>query len=306
MASLTFLRDWLPFAFAVRLATVAIALAFAGRPRWCRLSAFAGSVMASSLTAAVAVSVVLTGGSRQGVLVRHDASGISLGYTVAPLSAWFLLVLAVLAIPAALYSIGYVSHAVSAERTAFVAAGFNVLLGAVEAVFVADSVVAFLFAWELMTLATAALVATEHETASHRRAAYVYLAISHVGTGCLVAAFLILASHAGSLSFSDILAGSLATGGQRDILFTLFLVGFGVKAGMIPLHIWLPEAHPAAPSSVSALMSGVLITTGLYGLFRCCAFGLGVPAWEWGVVLALIGSLSAILGVLYALTQNDL
>jgi hydrogenase-4 component B len=306
MDGTTLLRDSLPLAFATRLATVAIALAFAGRPRWCRLSAFAGSVVASSLTAAVAVSVVLTGVSRQGVLLRHDASGISFGYSVTPLSAWFLLVLAMLAIPAAVYSIGYLSHALPAERTAFVAAGFNVLLGAVEAVFVADGVVAFLFAWELMTLATAALVATEHETASHRRAAYVYFAMSHVGTGCLVAAFLILASHAGSLSFSDVLAGSMAPGGQRDIVFALLFVGFGVKAGMIPLHIWLPEAHPAAPSSVSALMSGVLITTGLYGLLRCCAFGLGVPAWEWGVALALIGSLSAILGVLYALAQSDL
>jgi hydrogenase-4 component B len=306
MDGMTLLRDSLPLAFAVRLGAVALSLAFAGRPRWCRASAFAGSVVASSLTAAVAVAVVLTGVSRQGMLLRHDASGISFGYSVTPLSAWFLLVLALLAIPTAVYSVGYLSHAVPAQRTAFVAGGFNILLGAVEAVFVVDNVVAFLFAWELMTLATAALVLTEHETASHRRAAFVYLAMSHVGTGCLVAAFLTLASHAGSLSFSEILAGSMAPGGARNTLFALFCVGFGVKAGMIPLHIWLPEAHPAAPSSVSALMSGVLITTGLYGLVRCCAFGLGVPAWEWGVSLALIGSLSAILGVLYALTQNDL
>jgi len=296
----------IPLAFAVRLGTVALALALAGRARWCRLSAFVGSVVASFLTAAVAASVVVTGVPRLGVLLRHDASGLSFSYAVTPLSAWFLLVLGVLAIPAAVYSIGYLSHAVSAERTTFVAAGFNVLLAAVEGVFVADSVVVFLFAWEFMTLATAALVATEHETAAHRRAAYVYLAMSHVGTGCLVAGFMILASPSGSLSFSDLLAGSPALGGGRDVLFALFCVGFGVKAGMIPLHIWLPEAHPAAPSSVSALMSGVLITTGIYGLVRVCVFGLGVPAWGWGVALALIGSLSAILGVLYALTQNDL
>ena len=103
------------------------------------------------------MAVVLTGASRQGVLLSHHASGLSFGYTVAPLSAWFLVVLAMLAIPAAFYSVGYLSHAVSAGRTAFVAAGFNVLLGTVEAVFVADGVVAFLFAWELMTLTTAAL-----------------------------------------------------------------------------------------------------------------------------------------------------
>jgi hydrogenase-4 component B len=302
----TLLRDYLPLAFAVRLGTVALSLAFAGRPRWCRIAAFGGSVVASSLTAAAAAVVLLTGASSQGVLLRHDASGTAFGYSVTPLAAWFLLVLALLAIPAAIYSIGYLSHAVSGERTGFVAAGFNVLLGAVEAVFVVDNVVAFLFAWELMTLATAALVATEHETASHRRAAYLYLAMSHVGTGCLLAAFLTLATRAGSFSFADILAGTVVAGSPRDLLFALFFAGFGVKAGIVPLHIWLPEAHPAAPSSVSALMSGVLITTGLYGLLRCCLFGLGVPSWEWGVALALIGSLSAILGVLYALTQSDL
>ena len=113
-------------------------------------------------------------------------------------------------------------------------------------------------------------------------------------------------SLSGSFAFAEVLSGSLVAGGLRDALFVLFFVGFGVKAGMIPLHVWLPEAHPAAPTSISALMSGVVIKTGIYGLFRVCAFGLGVPRWDWGLALALVGSLTAILGVLYALTQNDL
>jgi hydrogenase-4 component B len=299
-------RDLLPAAFGVRLAATAAAIGFGRRPRACRLSALAGSILASALTGAAAAAVVLSGGSVSGVLLHHSASGISFGYTMAPLAAWFLIVLAVLAVPAALYSIGYLSHAVPGGRTAFVAAAFNVLLGAVEAVFVADGIVFFLFAWELMTLATAALVATEHENASSRRAAYVYLAMSHVGTGSLVAGFLILARTAGSLAFADVLAGSVVAGGARNLVFALFLVGFGVKAGIVPLHVWLPEAHPAAPSSISALMSGALINTGLYGLVRTCAFGLGAPSWDWGVTFAALGSFSAVLGVLYALTQNDL
>ena len=90
------------------------------------------------------------------------------------------------------------------------------------------------------------------------------------------------------------------------MLFGLFFFGFGVKAGVIPLHVWLPEAHPAAPSSISALMSAVLIKAGIYGLFRVCAFGLGTPAIAWGLTFMGLGTLSAILGVLYALTQNDL
>ena len=86
----------------------------------------------------------------------------------------------------------------------------------------------------------------------------------------------------------------------------LFFVGFGVKAGIIPLHVWLPEAHPAAPTSISALMSGVLIKTGIYGIVRVCAFGLGVPRLSWGVIVVALGGLSAVLGVLYALMQHDL
>ena len=223
-----------------------------------------------------------------------------------PLSAWFLLVLGVVGIPVALYSIGYLAHAVRPSRTAAVGVAFNVLIAAVSVVFVVNNVIGFLFAWEIMTLATAALVATEHETRTTLRAAYLYLVMSHVGTGALVAAFFTLASASGSMSFSAILTGDVVSGPLRDVLFGLFFFGFGVKAGVIPLHVWLPEAHPAAPSSISALMSAVLIKAGIYGLFRVCAFGLGTPAVAWGLTFVGVGTLSAILGVLYALMQNDL
>jgi hydrogenase-4 component B len=301
----TFVADFLPLAFALRLGTVAVSLALAGRPRWCRFLAFSGSVIASALTGAAALAVVSGGEPQQGVLLSHAASGLSFGYAVTPLSAWFLLVLALLAVPIAVYSVAYLGHGTLDRRSAFVGVGFNVLLGAIESVLAADGVIGFLFAWEVMSLASAALVATEHERRDCRRAAFMYLVMSHVGTGCLVAGFFTLASLSGSFAFSEVLSGSLATGGMRDVLFVLFFIGFGVKAGAIPLHVWLPEAHPAAPTSISALMSGVLIKTGIYGLFRVCAFGLGVPRWDWGMALALVGSLTGILGVLYALTQNE-
>ena len=297
--------DFLPFAFGVRLGSIAISLALAGHSRWCRVLAFSGSVIASALTGAAALAVVSGGAPLQGILLDHAASGLSLGYAVTPLSAWFLLVLALLAVPIAVYSVAYLGHGTLNRRSAFVGVGFNLLLGAIEGVFVADGVIGFLFAWEVMSLASAALVATEHERRDSRRAAFTYLVMSHVGTGCLVAGFFTLASLSGSFAFSEVLSGSLAVGWPRDVLFLLFFIGFGVKAGMIPLHVWLPEAHPAAPTSISALMSGVVIKTGIYGLFRVCAFGLGAPRWDWGMALALVGSLTAILGVLYALTQND-
>lgn len=296
----------LPAAVLVRLLTVAATTALARRPRPCRWVALGGSMAASVLTLTMAAEVIVSGREVEGVLFHHAASGIVFDYAVTPLSAWFLMVLGVVALPTALYSAAYFAHAVAASRTAVVGVAFNVLLGSVEAVFVATGVIVFLGAWEVMTLATAALVATEYQERANRLAAYLYLVMSHIGTGCLVAAFMVLASRAGATSFSAMLAGDVVSGPLRDGLFALFLVGFGVKAGVIPLHVWLPEAHPAAPSSISALMSAVLITAGIYGLYRVCAFGLGVPDERWALALLFVGMLSAILGVLYALTQTDL
>ncbi|MEO8677668.1 MAG: proton-conducting transporter membrane subunit [Vicinamibacterales bacterium] len=295
-----------PAALTIRLITVAATALLAGRPRPCRWIASGGSALASALSAMVALQVIAAGRSIEGFLFLHGASGIAFGYTVTPLSAWFLIVLGIVAVPVALYSVPYLAHAVAPSRTALAGAGFNVLLGSVEAVFVANEAVAFLCAWEVMTLSTAALVALEHEQRSSRQAAYLYLVMSHVGAGCLLAAFLILGSHAGSLSFPVMFAVTGLSGSLRDTLFVLFLVGFGVKAGLIPFHIWLPEAHPAAPTNVSTLMSAVLITTGIYGLYRFCAFGLGVPDQAWALGLMGLGMLSALLGVLYALAQTDL
>jgi hydrogenase-4 component B len=296
-----------PAAIVIRLATIAATVMLARQVRSCRLVGMAGSILASAATFTAAIHVLAAGRPLSGVLLRHGASGIVLTYSMTPLSAWFLMVFGLVAIPVAIYSVGYFAHSIAPSRTAVVGVGFNVMLGAVEIVFVAADVITFLFAWELMTLATAALVATDHEERSSRRAGYLYLVMSHVGTGCLVAGFLTLAAAAsGSLAFSSLLAGNLVSGLVRDGIFLLFLVGFGVKAGVIPFHVWLPEAHPAAPSSISALMSAVLITAGIYGFFRVCAFGLGVPAVSWGLTFMGLGTLSAILGVLYALTQSDI
>ncbi len=296
----------IPTALLVHAITIVTTLVLARRVRWCRWVTFGGSALASAVTILAAASVLVSGQSLTGVLFAHAASGLVVDYAATPLSAWFLLVLGTLSAPIAIYSVGYLAHAVPPSRTAAVGVTFNVVLAAVNIVFVVDNVVGFLFAWEIMTLATAALVATEHESRASRRAAYLYLVMSHLGTGALVAGFFTLVSMSGSLSLSAVLAGNVASGSVREGLFWLFLVGFGVKAGLIPLHVWLPEAHPAAPSSISALMSAVLINAGIYGLFRVCAFGLGTPETAWGLACMGLGTLSAILGVLYALAQNDL
>ena len=296
----------LRIAIALRVTVIALTLLVARWPTACRLVGFVGSTIASVVTVTTAAAMLQAGVVRQGELLLHRASQLSLTYLIDGLSAWFLIVLSTLAIPIAIFSIGYFAPAHFARRAAFIGAGFNVLVGAVELVFIAGDAITFLCGWELMTLTAAALVTTEHEERESRRAAFLYLVMSHVATGCLIAGFFVLASASGTVSFSTLLAGDVARGPMRDALFGLFFFGFGVKAGVIPLHVWLPEAHPAAPSSISALMSGVLLKAGIYGIVRVCAFGLGVPRLSWGVIVVTLGGLSAVLGVLYALMQHDL
>ena len=296
----------LPLALTLRLGAIVAVIAVRRRREVVRRLLFGASAAASTLSGFAAVSVLAGHPDIHGLFWRHHASGLSLDYSVDALSAWFLFVLAAVAVPIALFSIGYARSHPLDERSVFFGAAFNVVVGAVEVVFVAADALTFLFAWELMTLGTAALVATEHEQREARRAAYLYLVMSHIGTGLLIAAFFTLASASASLSFSRQLSGDVLSDTTRDAVFLLFFLGFGVKAGIIPLHVWLPEAHPAAPSSVSALMSGVLIKTGIYGLMRFGAFGLGLPNMSWGVLVLSVGGLSAVLGVLYALMQHDL
>ncbi|MEO8677667.1 MAG: proton-conducting transporter membrane subunit [Vicinamibacterales bacterium] len=296
----------LPLALAFRLAvTVATLALWRHRRAACRV-AFIGSAIASLGTGLVAAAVLRGGPGITGALFRHQASGLSLGYSIDGLSAWFLIVLCVVVIPISIYSLGYVAGAHLEHRAVFLGAAFNLLVGAVEIVFAAGDAITFVAAWELMTLLTAALVATEHGERDHRRAAYLYLAMSHLATGCVIAGFMTLASISGSLSFGPMLSTGMADSPARHALFGLFFVGFGVKAGIVPLHVWLPEAHPAAPTPISAFMSGVLIKTGIYGIIRVCAFGLGVPSLSWGVIVVALGGISSVLGVLYALMQHDL
>jgi formate hydrogenlyase subunit 3/multisubunit Na+/H+ antiporter MnhD subunit len=155
--------------------------------------------------------------------------------------------------------------------------------------------------WEVMSLASFFLVMLDDELESVRRAGWIYLVAMHLGTAFLVALFLLLGRNAGSLDFDRLAAAP----DMRGLLFVLALVGFGTKAGFIPLHVWLPEAHPAAPSHVSAVMSGVMIKTGIYGLLRTLTLLGPPPAW-CGWTLLGIGLASGVLGVLYALAQHDL
>jgi formate hydrogenlyase subunit 3/multisubunit Na+/H+ antiporter MnhD subunit len=221
-----------------------------------------------------------------------------------PLSGFFLVPVLGLSAIAAVYGREYLLAYAARKSLAAPTFFFNLLVASMIGVVTARDAVLFLVAWEIMTLASYMLIAFEHENPAVKRAAWVYLIAAHVGVLCLFAMFLLLGRPSGGLEFA-----TLATSGQSGTIaalpvFALALVGFGIKAGIVPFHVWLPEAHAAAPSHVSALMSGVVIKMGVYGLLRFLAFAPVAP-W-WGPTLMMLGIISALIGISLALYQRDI
>jgi hydrogenase-4 component B len=156
-----------------------------------------------------------------------------------------------------------------------------------------------------MTLTSYFLVIFEQEKKESVEAGYLYFLIAHIGTALIMLGFFVLYKSTGSFDFA-LFGNTTLPQATKDLVFLLAFFGFGAKAGIVPLHIWLPRAHPAAPSHASALLSGVMIKTAVYGIIRLCVMLLGASAWWWGFVVLLFGALSAVLGILYALSERDL
>ncbi|MGV8059476.1 MAG: proton-conducting transporter membrane subunit [Smithellaceae bacterium] len=220
-----------------------------------------------------------------------------------PLSAFFLLPIFVLSALAAVYGKEYLMTYREEKWLGISWFFFNLLVTSMAVVCLAHNSILFLIAWEVMALSSFFLVAFEYEKEDVRKASWIYMVASYLGTACLLPMFLILGTGTNCLDF-DIFSRSLSPR-MAGICFILALIGFGTKAGIMPFHVWLPVAHPAAPSPVSAIMSGVMIKTGIYGLVRTLTF-LGAPPMWWGWLLVVIGIVSGVLGVLYALAQHDL
>ncbi len=224
-----------------------------------------------------------------------------------PFSAFFLLVISFLSLAASIFAIGYTREYQKRKNIALLGFFYNFFILAMLFVVTVQNAFYFLLFWELMSLASYFLVVFEHEKPEARSAGTLYLIMTHVGTAFITAAFLLLYIHAGSFSFDAFraAAGTLSPA-LKNVVFLAVLIGFGTKAGVIPLHIWLPQAHPQAPSHVSALMSGVMIKTAVYGLLVFLFNFLGeMPGW-WGHVILAVAILSTLLGILYALMENDL
>ena len=272
-----------------------------------RRGAATGAVVGGGAGLALALAVFANGTpfALEAPALLSVADGLA--FRLDTLGALFLAVVGLVAIPCGIYGAGYSEGYEGRYSLRLLGAMLNLFLLTMSLVPCAGNVLTFLLMWEGMSLSSYFLVMTETDEPDTIRAGGWYLAMTHGGLALVLAAFLILAAHADTTAFGALraAAGALSPA-TRNAVFLLALLGFGSKAGIIPLHVWLPRAHPAAPSHVSALMSGVMIKLGVYGFLRVGLDLLGGgPAW-WGALLISLGALSAVVGVLYALMENDL
>jgi formate hydrogenlyase subunit 3/multisubunit Na+/H+ antiporter MnhD subunit len=281
-------------AIALPAASGLAAVALARRPAAAQGTSCA-LLCAGAALGVAAAAAVLAGG-------RLEAPGLALRLDA--LGACFLLPISLVSGAGAVFGLRYHPQAQAGAAAVRVQLFYGLAVAGMALLVAASHAVVFLVGWEVMALSNFFLVLIEHDRREVQRAAFLYLAATHVGTLALFAVFALLRQAAGSYDLAA-MAGLPAAAGVGTRVFLLALLGFGLKAGLMPLHFWLPPAHAAAPSHVSALMSGVVVKTGVYGLLRVTGLFDGIPAW-WGLALLAAGAVSAVLGVALALAQHDL
>ena len=222
-------------------------------------------------------------------------------------SAFFLFIAAVVVLTSSVFSASYMKRYIGHYSLAAFNTWYLVLCASIVWILVAEDVFGFLLAWEAMSISSYMLVNFEHEREGTSKAGYLMLAMGEAGFIAVAFVFLLLAVKAGSWQFSDLKAAAIGMGPvERWIVFLLSFFGFGVKAGLVPVNAWLPRAHPAAPANVSAILSGVILNLGLYGIIRVNFQLVPVSAVSMGMVMLLTGTISALVGILYATTETDL
>jgi len=263
---------------------------------------YALSALAGALTTLSATRFLLAAETSEDAVLPLGLPWLGAHFHADALSAFFLFVVGVAATLVSLFAIDYGRHEAEPRR---VLPFYPLFLAGMSLVLVAADAFTFLLSWELMSLASWLLVLASHRERETSNAALLYLVMAGVGAGALLLAFGLLSAGSGEYAFAA-MRGTGFSGGQSTLFFLLVVIGAGSKAGVVPLHAWLPPAHAAAPSHVSALMSGVMTKVALYGFIRLI-FDLAGPApWWWGALVLLLGGVTALLGVLYAVMQHDL
>ncbi|HZX96231.1 MAG TPA: proton-conducting transporter membrane subunit, partial [Myxococcales bacterium] len=273
------------------------------RSRWGPGIAASATVL-GSLVGLAGCALVLGGSGAAAVSLPSAVPGARLVLAADPLSGFFALPVFVVGALGSLYGLAYwppAEHPRNGRRLRFC---YGLLLGSITFVTLARDGVGFLVAWEAMALSGFFLVTTDARSREARRAGWLYLVFSHAGTLCLIGFFALLASASGGFALRALAPGEIGRG-AATAAFLLAFAGFGIKAGAMPLHSWLPAAHAAAPSHVSAVMSGVMLKAGVYGIVRVASV-LPSPPVFWGATVLTVGGCSALLAIAFALGQRDL
>ena len=264
-----------------------------------RQAALLSAAVGSAAILAFALEIVFTNKSIS-FLAYQITPQLQFSFTIDRLAAFFLFLVSIVSLSVAIYSIQYVEHLTHERRKNLVVALMSVFIASMVLVIASSSMFSFLFFWETMALASFLLVMTEFEKQETQKAGIFYFVMTQLSTMFLLFAFLYIYSVTGTLNMQSIQANPLVT----SVAFIFLFLAFGIKAGIVPFHKWLPYAHPASPSNISALMSGVMLKVAVYGLIR---FVLLMPMqmW-WGMLILAAGTASAVLGVIYALKEHDI
>jgi len=286
---------------AALLALAVLAVLLVRSPHASRL-VYTACMIVTATALAAALTHLLAGRSPEALTLPIGLPWLGAHFRLDALSAFFLVVVELGAMIASLFALGYGEHERAPER---VVPFFPAFLAGMTLVVLADDAFTFLLSWEFMSLTSWALVISHHRVAENVRAGYIYLLMASFGTLALLLGFGLLAGPDGLYTFAQMRAVHPAAATAALVLL-LTLIGAGSKAGVVPLHVWLPLAHPAAPSHVSALMSGVMTKVAVYGFVRIVFDLAGTPSWWWSIVLLTIAGITTVMGVLYALMQHDL
>lgn len=262
------------------------------------------------LLASVVLGLIIAGKCfLSGTTINLDVSKhlpFAFGFAVDRLSGFFLMLICGLAAPVALFSSSY-SERYSKASWRWYWCLLPLFILSMVIVVVASTAFAFMLGWELMTLLSAGLILIEGDSEDRKRSLFIYLAMMHAGAAAVLATFLLFVPQAPTLTFAAMRAvGGGLPGSLRIAIFLLSFFGFGMKAGVVPLHFWLPKAHAIAPSPVSALMSAVMLKTAIYGFLRLTFDIAGTPQAWWGYLILAVGIVTAVLGILYALGEQTL
>lgn len=270
---------------------------------WSSVFAIAGSLWGLLFS----LTLIISGRTLAFAIDNSPFSLFSLSFNIDLLSAFFIFIISLIALFCSVYAIGYVKHYYRKYDIGALGLFYNSFILGILLLLTASNGIFFLIGWEIMAIASYFSIIYDRHDQENVKAGFLYLVMTYVGTTFIIVAFLLLYKFTGSFDFETIKTGVVSLPvGVKNIVFLSALIGFGIKAGIIPLHIWLPAAHPAAPSHISALMSGVMIKTGIFMMIRFFLDILQpIPIW-WGIVVLLFGIVSSLLGVLYALTEHDI